>query len=59
MEVLSQILNKIKEGGILQGFYVGLVNTTGIRTSHLLFVDDIIFFSVMLLGSSCSLLGWL
>ena len=44
MEVLSQILNKIKEGGILQGFYVGLVNTTGIRTSHLLFVDDIIFF---------------
>ena len=44
MEVLSQILNKIKEGGILQGFYVGLVNTTGIRTSHLLFVDDIILF---------------
>lgn len=44
MEVLSRILNKIKEGGILRGFHVGPVNTTGIHISHLLFADDTIFF---------------
>ena len=44
MEVLSWILKKTKEGGLLQGFHVGPVNTTGIRISHLLFADDTIFF---------------
>ena len=44
MEVLSWILKKTKEGGLLQGFYVRPVNTTGIRISHLLFADDTILF---------------
>ena len=44
MEVLSRILKKTEEGGLIQGFHVGPVNSTGIRVSHLLFVDDIIFF---------------
>ena len=44
MEVLSCILKKTEEGGLIQGFHVGPVNSTGIRVSHLLFVDDIIFF---------------
>ena len=44
MEVLSRILKKTKEGGLLQGFHVGTVNTTGIRISHLLFADDTILF---------------
>ena len=44
MEVLSWILKKTEEGGLLRGFHVGLVNTTGIRISHLLFADDTILF---------------
>ena len=44
MEVLSGILKKTEEGGLLQGFHVGPVNNTGIRISHLLFADDIILF---------------
>ena len=44
MEVLSRILKKTKEGGLLRGFHVGTVNTTGIRISHLLFADDTILF---------------
>ena len=44
MEVLSTILKKTKEGGLLWGFHVGPVNTVGIRLSHLLFVDDTILF---------------
>ena len=44
MEVLSRILKKTKEGGLLWGFHVGPVNTVGIRISHLLFVDDTILF---------------
>uniref|UniRef100_A0A7N2RC83 Uncharacterized protein n=1 Tax=Quercus lobata TaxID=97700 RepID=A0A7N2RC83_QUELO len=35
---------KTKEGGLLQGFHVGPINTTGIRISHLLFADDAILF---------------
>ena len=44
MEVLSWILTKTEEGGLLRGFHVGLVNTIGIRISHLLFADDTILF---------------
>ena len=44
MEVLSHILKKTEDGGFIQGFLVGPVNFTGIRVSHLLFVDDTILF---------------
>ena len=44
MEVLSRILKKTEEGGFIQGFHVGPVNSTGIRVSQLLFADDTIFF---------------
>ena len=44
MEVLSRILKKTEEGGFIQGFHVGPMNSTGIRVSHLLFVDDTILF---------------
>ena len=44
MEVLSCILKKTEEGGFIQGFHVGPVNSTGIRVSHLLFADDTILF---------------
>ena len=44
MEVLSQVLKKTEEGGLIQGFHVGPINSTGIHISHLLFADDIILF---------------
>ena len=44
IEVLSHILKKTEEGGFIQGFHVGPINSTGIRVSHLLFADDIILF---------------
>ena len=44
MEVLSRIMKKTQEGGFIQGFHVGSVNSTGIRVSHLLFADDTILF---------------
>ena len=44
MEVLSRILKKTEEGSFIQGFHVGLMNSTGIRVSHLLFADDTILF---------------
>ena len=44
MEVLSRILKKTEEGGLLRGFHVRPVNTTGICISHLLFADDTILF---------------
>ena len=44
MEVLSRILKKIEEGGLIQGFRVGPINSTGIHISHLLFVNDTILF---------------
>ena len=44
MEVLSHILKKTEEGGFIQGFHVGPINSISIRISHLLFVDDTILF---------------
>ena len=45
MEVLSRILKKTEEGGFIQCFHVGPINSTSIRVSHLLFVNDTILFS--------------
>ena len=45
MEVLSWILKKTVDSGLLHGFHVGLVNSIGVRISHLLFADDTILFS--------------
>ena len=44
MEVLSRTLKKIEEGGFIQGFHVGPINSTGIRISYLLFANDTILF---------------
>ena len=44
MGVLSHILKKTEEGGFIQGFHVGPINSTGIRISHILFAVDIILF---------------
>jgi len=44
MEVLSRILKKTEEGGFIQGFLAGPINSTGIRVSHLLFADDTVLF---------------
>ena len=45
MKVLSRILKKTEEGGFIQCFHVGPINSTSIRVSHLLFVNDTILFS--------------
>ena len=44
MEVLSWILKETEDSGLLRGFHVGLVNSIGVRISHLLFADDTIMF---------------
>ena len=44
MEVLSQILKKTEDSGLLCGFHVGPVNFIGVRISHLLVADDTILF---------------
>ena len=44
MEVLSRILKKTKENNLIQGFHVGVVNSVGVRISHLLFANDTILF---------------
>ena len=44
MEVLSRIMKKTEEGGLIRGFHVGPVNSTGICISHLLFTNDTILF---------------
>ena len=40
MEVLNCILKKTEEGGFIQGFHAGPINSTGICISHLLFAGD-------------------
>ena len=45
MKVLSRILKKTEEGGFIQCFHVGPINSTSIRVSHLLFANDTILFS--------------
>ena len=44
MEVLGRILKKNEEGGLIQGFQAGLINSIGICVFHLLFADDTILF---------------
>ena len=44
MEVLSRILKKTEDSGLLRGFHVGPVNSIRVRISHLLFADDTILF---------------
>ena len=44
MDVLSRILKKNEEGGFIQGFQAGPINSIGICVFHLLFADDIILF---------------
>jgi hypothetical protein len=40
MEALSRMLSRATSGGYLSGFHVDLHNTTSLKISHLLFVDD-------------------
>ena len=44
MEVLSRMLKKIEDCGLLRGFLVGPNNFIGVRISHLLFADGTILF---------------
>ena len=44
MEVLSRMLKKTKDCGLLPGFHVGPTNSTRVRISHLLFANDTILF---------------
>ena len=44
MEVLSRILKKTEDCGLLRGFHAGPSNSIGVRISHLLFADDTILF---------------
>ena len=44
MEVLSRILKKTEDCGLLHGFLVGPTNSIGVCISHLLFADDAILF---------------
>ena len=44
MEVLSRMLKKIEDCGLLRGFLVGPNNSIGVCISHLLFADGTILF---------------
>ena len=44
MEVLSRMLKKTEDCGLLRGFHVGPTNSIGVRISHLLFANDTILF---------------
>ena len=44
MEVLSRILKKTENCGLLRGFHAGPYNSIGVRISHLLFANDTILF---------------
>ncbi len=44
MEVLSQLLRRTEEAGLIHGFKAGKELVSGLSISHLLFVDDTIVF---------------
>ena len=44
MDVLSGILKKTEEGGLLRGFHVEPVNNIGVPISYLLFANNTILF---------------
>ena len=44
MEVLSKMLRKVEEEGLIRGFRVGCNAADGLRISHLLYADDTILF---------------
>ena len=44
IEVLSRILKKTKDSGLLRGFHVGPINSIGVCISHLLYANDTILF---------------
>ena len=44
MEVLSRILGKTEESGLIHGFHLGPLNSIGVCISHLLFAGDTILF---------------
>uniref|UniRef100_A0A2N9I5R6 Reverse transcriptase domain-containing protein n=1 Tax=Fagus sylvatica TaxID=28930 RepID=A0A2N9I5R6_FAGSY len=44
MEVLSRMLNKVEEEGLIQGFRAGSNAVDGLCISHLLYADDTILF---------------
>ena len=44
MEVLSRMMKKTEDCGLLRGFRVGPTNSIGVCISHLLFADDTILF---------------
>ena len=44
MEVLSRILKKTEDSGLLRGFHVGPINSIGVGISYLLFADNTILF---------------
>jgi hypothetical protein len=44
MEVLSQMLRRIEEAGLIRGFKAGKATVSGLSISHLLFADNTIVF---------------
>jgi hypothetical protein len=44
MEVLSRILHRTEEAGLIRGFKAGKLSEVGLSISHLLFADDTIVF---------------
>ena len=44
MEILSQLLRRTEEVGLIRGFKAGSATVSGLSISHLLFADDTIVF---------------